>query len=256
EFGQRHEYKSAADTFTRTDLTEPHREMLTRLVESITEQVVADIASDRNLEVEAVREAMDHAPLAPEDALERRLVDRVGYRDEAYASVRERIGVAEPTLRYVERHGVSKFSAVMSQLPKPAGKPSIAVIDAIGSIAAGHPRTSPGGGRQIGSESLGAALRAAAKDKNIAGVVLRIDSPGGSAVASDSLRRDILQVRLGGKPVVASMASVAASGGYYIAMPCDRIVASPGTITGSIGVLAGKLVLRGAFDKIGLNQRF
>lgn len=254
QFGQRHEYKSAADTFTRTDLSEPHREMLTRLVESITEQVVADVADDRGLGVEAVREAIAHSPLAPEDALERRLIDRVGYRDEAYAAMSERIGLREPTLRYVERHGVSKFHAVMAQLPKPGGKPTVAVIDAVGSIVVGHHRSGPGSGRQIGSESLGAALRAAAKDKNVAGVVLRVDSPGGSAVASDSLRRDILQLRLGGKPVVASMASVAASGGYYIAMPCDRIVAAPGTITGSIGVLAGKLVLRGALDKIGLNQ--
>lgn len=254
QFGQRHEYKSAANQFTHTDLTEPHREMLTRLVESVTEQLVADVAADRSLDPDAVRRAIADAPLTPEDAVARGLIDHAGYRDEAYAALRERIGVAEPTLRYVERHGVSRFHALAQQLPKPSTKPGVAVIEAIGAIVVGHGTNGPGGERQIGSDSLGAVLRAAAQDKAVAGIVLRIDSPGGSAIASDALRRDITQVRAAGKPVVASMASVAASGGYYIAMPCDRIVAAPGTITGSIGVLAGKLVVRDALERIGVHQ--
>lgn len=253
EFGQRYEYKSAADTFTRTDFTEPHREMITRLVESFTEQLIADVAADRALESDAVSEAIAQAPLTPEQALERRLIDHIGYRDEAYASLRQRLGAPEPTLRYVERHGVSRFHAVMEQLPTPGGKPRIAVIEAIGGIEIGHASPRPGG-PTIGSDNLGAALRAAAKDKHVSAVVLRVDSPGGSAVASDSIRRDIQQVRAAGKPVVASMASVAASGGYYISMPCNSIVASPGTITGSIGVLAGKFVIREALGRIGVNQ--
>ena len=253
QFGQRYEYKSAADTFMRTGFSEAHREMVTRLVESATEQLVADVAADRGLDVAAVRAAVAAAPLTPEAALDAGLIDNVGYRDEAYASMRSRVQLEEPTLRYVERHGVSRFSAVLEQLPKPGSKPRIALIEAVGGINVGHAAPGPGG-RSIGSDTLGAALRAAAKDKNVAGVVLRIDSPGGSAVASDSIRRDIQQVRAAGKPVVASMASVAASGGYYIAMPCDRIVASPGTITGSIGVLAGKFAIRDALAKVGVNR--
>ncbi|HHU08572.1 MAG TPA: signal peptide peptidase SppA [Intrasporangiaceae bacterium] len=253
EFGQRHEYKSAADLFTRSTLSEPHREMLSRLVESATEQFVADVATDRGLDADVVRQALADAPLTPEDAVERGLIDHVGYRDEAYTAMRERVVVTEPTLRYVERHGVSRFDAVLQQLPKPSTKPRIALIEAIGPIDVGHAGPGPGGPR-IGSDSLGAALRAAAKDDHVTGVVLRIDSPGGSAVASDSIRRDVQQVRAAGKPVVASMASVAASGGYYIAMPCERIVAAPGTITGSIGVLAGKFVIRDALGKIGINR--
>jgi protease-4 len=253
EFGQRHEYKSAADTFLRTGMSEPHREMIGRLVESVTEQLVSAVAADRGLSPDAVRAALDEAPLTAEEALERGLVDRLGYRDEAYAALRGRVGSAEPTLRFVERHGVSRFDVLLQQLPRPTGKPRIAVIEAIGGIHVGHAQPGPSG-RRVGSDSLGAALRAAAKDKDVAGVVLRVDSPGGSAVASDSIRRDILQVRSAGKPVVASMASVAASGGYYIAMPCDRIVACPGTITGSIGVLAGKLVVRDALARIGVNR--
>ncbi|MDO5502246.1 MAG: signal peptide peptidase SppA [Actinomycetia bacterium] len=253
EFGQRYEYKSAADTYLRKEFTEPHREMATRLIESATEQLVADVATDRGLSVEAVREALAAGPLTPDDALARALVDHLGHRDQAYAAMRARVGVEEPTLRYVERQGVSRFSALMEQLPKPGGRPRIAVIEAIGGINVGHAAPGPGG-RSVGSDTLGAALRAAAKDKNVAGVVLRIDSPGGSAIASDCIRRDIQQVRAAGKPVVASMASVAASGGYYIAMPCDRIVAAPGTITGSIGVLGGKLVVTGLLEKVGINQ--
>ena len=253
EFGQRHEYKSAADTFLRTGMTDAHREMVGRLVESVTEQLVATVAAERGLTPEAVRAALEEAPLTPEDALERGLVDHVGYRDEAYAAMRARVGPAEPVLRFVERHGAGRFDVLIQQLPTPTTKPRIAVIEAIGGIHVGHAQPGPGG-RQVGSDTLGAALRAAAKDKDIAGVVLRIDSPGGSAVASDSIRRDILQLRAAGTPVVASMASVAASGGYYIAMPCDRVIAAPGTITGSIGVLAGKLVVREALARIGVTQ--
>lgn len=253
QFGQRHEFKSAADTFMRREFTDAHREMATRLVDSATEQLVTTVAADRSLDPAAVEDAIAASPLTPEEALERGLIDNIGYRDEAYAEMRSRLRLEEPTLRYVERHGVSRFNAVMEQLPKPGSKPRIAVIEAIGGIRTGHAVPGPGG-RAIGSDTLGAALRAAAKDKNIAGVVLRIDSPGGSAVASDAIRRDVLQVRAAGKPVVASMASVAASGGYYIAMPCTRIVAAPGTITGSIGVLAGKFVVREALEKIGIGR--
>lgn len=254
QFGQRYEYKSAADTFMRSGFTEPHREMVTRLVESVTEQLVADVAADRGVDQESVRAAMADSPLTPEQALERRLVDHVGYRDEAYAALRARVGVEEPTLRYVERQGVSRFSGVLEQLPTPGTAPRVAVIEAVGPISVGHAKPGPSGGHTIGSDSLGAALRAASKDKHVQAVVLRIDSPGGSAVASDAIRRVVQQVQAAGKPVVASMASVAASGGYYIAMPCDRIVASPGTITGSIGVLAGKFVVRGALEKLGVGR--
>ena len=252
QFGQRHEYKSAADTFMRTGMTEPHREMVGRLVESVTEQLVSAVSTDRGLSADDVRAALDDAPLSGPDALERGLVDHIGYRDEAYAALRERVGSAEPTLRFVERHGVGRFDVLLQQLPKPTTKPRIAVIEAIGGIRVGRAQPGPGG-RQVGSDTLGAALRTAAKDKDIAGIILRIDSPGGSAVASDSIRRDVLQVRAAGKPVVASMASVAASGGYYIAMPCNRIVAAPGTVTGSIGVLAGKFVVREALARIGVS---
>lgn len=254
QFGQRHEYKSAADTFVKTGLTAAHREMLTRLVDSATDIVVADVARDRGMDPATVRDAIESSPLTAAQALDRGLVDRIGYRDQAYASIRERCGTDQPTLRYVERHGVSRFDALLEQLPRPGHDPIVAVIPAAGPIHLGHPRSGPAGGHAVGSDSLGAALRAAAKDEHVKAVVLRIDSPGGSYVASDALRRDVKMVRETGRPVVASMASVAASGGYYLAMGCDRIVANAGTLTGSIGVLAGKFVLQGALSRIGLHR--
>jgi protease-4 len=128
------------------------------------------------------------------------------------------------------------------------------VVQAAGPIHLGRAGRSPFSGPSIGSDSLGAALRAAADQEDVRAVVLRVDSPGGSYVASDAIRREVLQLRSTGRPVIASMATVAASGGYYIAMPADAIVASPGTITGSIGVLAGKLVTREALERLGVHR--
>jgi protease-4 len=129
----------------------------------------------------------------------------------------------------------------------------VALVRASGPIHLGHAASFPFGGPNVGSETLGATLRTAARDPAVKAVVLRVDSPGGSYVASDAIRREILALRGSGRPVIASMATVAASGGYYVAMPCDAIVASPATLTGSIGVLAGKQVIRDALGRIGVN---
>jgi protease-4 len=127
----------------------------------------------------------------------------------------------------------------------------VALVEVRGAIASGRTRRAPMG-RLAGSDSVGAALRAATNDQHVRAVVLRVDSPGGSAVASDTIWREVCRVRDAGKPVVVSMGEVAASGGYYIACPADVIVALPSTLTGSIGVLGGKLVVRELFDRLGL----
>ncbi|WP_101525824.1 signal peptide peptidase SppA [Nocardioides houyundeii] len=255
QLGQRHEYKTAADLFMRSEMSEPHREMITRLLESSTETLVSDVAADRGLEVAAVRAVLADAPVHAADAVTRGLVDTLGYRDQAYAAMRTRVG-ADPTLRYVERHGASKLEAVLGPMTRmPGHKSVIGLIQASGAIHLGRgDGGSPLSGSGVGSDALCAALRAAGRDEHVKAVVLRIDSPGGSYVASDAIRREIQVLREGGTPVVASMASVAASGGYFIAMPCDTILASPGTVTGSIGVLAGKNVLREGLQRIGVNR--
>ncbi|WP_181311193.1 S49 family peptidase [Nocardioides campestrisoli] len=254
QLSQRYEYKTAADQLMREEMSDPHREMLTRLIESTTETLVADVAADRGLTQEAVRAVLADAPLRAADAHERGLVDVLGYRDQAYGVMRNRAGSTEPTLRYVERHGAGRLDALLGPMSRlPGHKPVIGLIQATGPITLGRgDGGSPLSGSSVGSDTLTAALRAAGRDEHVKAVVLRIDSPGGSYIASDVIRREIQVLRESGTPVVASMASVAASGGYFIAMPCDTVLASPGTITGSIGVLAGKNVLRDGLSRLGI----
>ncbi|HEX6246259.1 MAG TPA: signal peptide peptidase SppA, partial [Nocardioidaceae bacterium] len=251
QLGQRHEYKSAADTFLRSSMSEANREMVTRLVESAMETVVRDVAAGRGLSEEDVRAAVEVAPLTPEQAVERRLVDRVGYRDEVYDDLRGRLGEVE--LKYVERYGKGGLAQASSAVGR-RGKPVVAMVHAAGPIHLGRSSSTPLSGRSVGSDSIGAALRAAASDDAVKAVVLRVDSPGGSYVASDTIRREVLALRRTGRPVVASMANVAASGGYYIAMPADHVVAGAGTLTGSIGVYGGKQVVREMLEKVGVRR--
>ncbi|HEU4515088.1 MAG TPA: signal peptide peptidase SppA [Nocardioidaceae bacterium] len=251
EFAQRHEYKSAADTFLRSSMTEANREMLTRLVESAMDTVVRDVATGRGVAESDVRAAVEVAPLSPEEAVSRGLVDRIGYRDEVYDDLRGRLGEVE--LKFVERYGKGGLSQAEAAL-KRRGKPVVALIHAAGPIHLGRSSSSPMSGRSIGSDTVAAALRTVAADDSVKAVVLRVDSPGGSYVASDAIRREVIALRRTGRPVVASMANVAASGGYYIAMPADRVLASAGTITGSIGVLAGKAVIRETLERMGIRR--
>ena len=251
QISQRHEYKSAAETFLRSSMSDANREMVTRLVDSAMDTLVRDVASGRGLDEAAVREAIDAAPLSAEEAVARKLVDRVGYRDEVYRELNERLG--EPELKYVERYGKGGLAQAGASVAR-RGKPVVAVVHAAGPIHLGRSSSTPLSGRSVGSDSIGSALRAAAKDDSVKAVVLRVDSPGGSYVASDTIRREVLALRRTGRPVVASMANVAASGGYYIAMPADRVLASAGTITGSIGVLAGKQVIREMLERAGVRR--
>ncbi len=257
QIGQRHEYKTAADMFMSAGMTGPHREMLTRLVESATDTLVRDVARSRGLTEEQVRAAVDAAPLSATDAVERGLVDRTGYRADVYAATREALGEVDLLFvdRYAKKGGPSAALSAVGDLPGRGSRPTVAVVHATGAIHLGRSGgPSPMSGPSVGSDTLGAALRAAGRDDAVRAVVLRVDSPGGSYVASDALRAEVLALRASGTPVVASMGGVAASGGYFLAMPCDHVVATPGTLTGSIGVLAGKQVLRDALERAGVHR--
>jgi protease-4 len=250
QVSQRHQYKTAADTLLRSSMTEAHREMATRLAESALETIVKAVSLGRGLASDTVRGIIERAPLSATEAVDAHLVDRLGYRDEVYAAVRE--GLPPVQLRYVERYRKRPSSGPAHRVAA-RGRPAVAVVQASGPIHLGRSHGgSPLRGRSIGSDTLGAALRAARHDDHVRAVVLRVDSPGGSYVASDALRREVLALRDSGRTVVASMGSVAASGGYYISMPADAVVASEGTITGSIGVLAGKQVIRDALQRFGV----
>ena len=242
---QRYEFKNAADRVMRTEFTQAHRIAIDRLAESVFTEAVTSIAKGRRIEVARVRELADTGPRTAPEALEAGLVDALGYRDQVYAAMRLRVGT-HAELLFADRWRPQRRPKMPARR-----KGHVALVEVRGGIVSGRTRRTPMG-RQVGSDSVGAALRAAAGDEHVRAVVLRVDSPGGSAVASDTIWREVCRVRDAGKPVVVSMGQAAASGGYYIACPADVIVALPSTLTGSIGVFGGKMVVRGLFDRLGL----
>src|SRR5215471_8098806 len=248
---KRYEYKSAADNLTERGFTGPTREAAERLAASVVEQITTAIAERRGKTVEQARALLDRGPFLAEDALAEGLVDALAYRDEVYADVRKEAG-ADAILQYVARYQRSHALAQRARkLPNPRER-FVAVIYASGPIRQGRSGRSPLGGGSIGSDTVAAALRSATEDERVRAVLLRVNSPGGSAVASDTIWREVVRTRAAGKPVVVSMSDVAASGGYYISMAADVIVAQPGTLTGSIGVIMGKPVFEEALGRIGI----
>nr|MBO2474738.1 signal peptide peptidase SppA [Actinomycetales bacterium] len=247
QLGQRHEYKTAANVFTQNHMTEPHRESTARIVESAMEQVIEGIAQGRRLDPARVRELVDRGPFLGAEAVEAGLVDGLKYRDEVYA---ETVG-EDGRLRYVTRYAKE---AAAKRLPHP-GAGAVALIHGIGPIRLGRSGRSPlGASGSMGSDTICAAFRAARKDDKIKAVVFRVDSPGGSYVASDAIWREVLLTRQAGKPVIVSMGDVAASGGYFVSMAANVIFAHPGTLTGSIGVYGGKPVISELLGKLGVTS--
>ncbi|WP_343571700.1 signal peptide peptidase SppA [Mycobacterium sp.] len=262
QFVTRGEYKSAANLFTQDRYTDAHREADTRLLESLRGQVWQAIAESREIGQDSLDGLADRAPLLRDTALESGLIDRVGFRDEAYARIAELVGVervspddddAPPRLflsRYARATGPGGPS-----IPGRGPKSTIAVVTVSGSIVSGRGGSRlPFGSSNAGGDTISAALREAAHDDSVSAIVLRVDSPGGSVTASETIWREVKKARERGKPVVASMGAVAASGGYYVSMNADAIVANPGTITGSIGVLTGKLIARDLKDRLGIGS--
>jgi len=269
QFVARGEYKSAVNLFTEDGFTDAHREAVTRMLESLQDQVWQAVAESRGIDSGALDALADRAPLLRDDAVTSGLVDRIGFRDEAYARMAEMVGVEGfspkdgdsaddvPPRLYLTRYagaGRSRLTPPVPSVPGRRSKPTLAVIDVAGSIVDGRggPQFLPFGTPSVGGDTIAAALREAAADDSVSAIVVRIDSPGGSVTASETIWREMTRVRERGKPVVASMGSVAASGGYYVAMSADAIVANPATITGSIGVFSGKLVVRDLKDRLGI----
>jgi protease-4 len=269
QFIARGEYKSAANLFTQDRYTDAHREADGRLIESLRTQVWKAVAASRHLEPAEVDTLADKAPLLRDEAVTGRLIDRIGFRDEAYARIGELVGApgispetgdadsddAPPRL-YLSRYARASASRPTPPIPGRKSKPTIAVVTLHGPIVSGRggPQLLPVGNSSAGGDTIAAALREAAADDSVSAVVLRVDSPGGSVTGSETIWREVNRVRDGGKPVVASMGAVAASGGYYVSMSADAIVANPGTITGSIGVVTGKLVARELKDRLGVGS--
>jgi protease-4 len=251
EVGKRHEYKNAADRFTEQGFTGPAREALERLAISLTGQLADAIVERLGVSHEDAHGLIDNGPYVAAEALEHRLVDALGYRDEVYAEVRRTAGPGAYLLYLGRYQRLRSLAERARKLPEPSDD-GIALIYANGPIRRGRSARGPLTGGAMGSDTVAAALRAASADRRARAIVLRVNSPGGSYVASDTIWREVVRAREAGTPVVVSMGDVAASGGYFIAMAADAIVAQPGTVTGSIGVLAGKPVTTALLERAGI----
>jgi protease IV len=255
QIGTRHEYKSAANMFLERSYTEPEREATGRVLASAFEQVVAGVAEGRRIGEGAVHSLVDRGPLDAKEAHQAGLVDRLGYRDEVYADVRHRTR-DDAQLLFAGRY--RRQQSVAQQVRRAIGRRRgvVAVVTGNGAIRLGRSARGPFSSASIGSDTVGAALRAAEREERIQAVVFRVNSPGGSYVASDVIWREVTRLRESRKPVIVSMGDVAASGGYFVAAPADAIVAEPGTLTGSIGVLGGKLSIAELLERFGVHHEW
>jgi protease-4 len=241
------DYKTAVNTFTETGYTAAHREMDTSLNRDLFEQIVGGIAAGRSKEDGEIRRLIDQGPFLPEEALRAGLVDDVQYEDQV-SELLKGADEGEPRIVDVEQYaGISSASLGLNRGPR------LAVIYATGTITSGKSGFDPINGAVVGSETLIEYIRSARRDASVRGIVLRIDSPGGSATASDAIWRELMIAKneRADRPIIASMSDLAASGGYYIAMPAQVIVAQPSTLTGSIGIFGGKIVTGGVYEKLG-----
>ncbi|MGB7156463.1 MAG: signal peptide peptidase SppA [Tepidisphaeraceae bacterium] len=256
------EYKGADEQYTRTAPSEELRGEMNRLMDALYGQIVEGIASHRKLAEGAVKQMIDESMMTAQVARERGFVDHLVDQDGLRELITKSIGEKkDDKIDLVHRYGLEEreavdlsspfgFLAMLSRRPAVSTKPAVALVYADGTIVDGS-----GGeglfGNAIGSEEIRRALRIAAKDENVKAVVIRIDSPGGSALASEVMWQAARRVA-GEKPLVISVGSMAASGGYYLASAGDYIFADPAGIVGSIGVVGGKFVTKDLFDKLGL----
>jgi protease-4 len=237
------DYKTAANMFTKEEMTPPHKESLEKLLADIYQSTLEGIAANRNLDAAAIKKVFEESPFSKQAYLDAGLIDGILYEDEILSDRGENI-------KTVSFHIYRETSS-----PRPyGGYKKIAVIFASGEI---HPGRSGGtsifGSDIVGSDTVAWQLRKVRKNPAVKAVVLRLNSPGGDAVASDVIRREV-ELTAREKPLVISMGDVAASGGYLIAVSSSKVMALPQTITGSIGVLAGKFVFKGLYDKIGIGK--
>ncbi|MEK6631249.1 MAG: signal peptide peptidase SppA [Acidobacteriota bacterium] len=243
------DYKTAPNQLTEKTFTPAHREMAESINRDLYDQLVQAIADGRHRTAAEVRDLIDNGPFLPEDAVTAGLVDDVAYEDQLDDKVKL---APTKTFARLDSDAYSRISA--SSLGLGSG-PRIAVIYAVGLIASGRSGYDPLNGPVVGSDTIVEYIRQARGDRSIKAIVLRVDSPGGSSVASDVIWRELMLTShgTGARPLVASMSDLAASGGYYIAMAAPEVVAQPGTLTGSIGIYSGKIVTGGTYEKLGMN---
>ncbi|MDM8514910.1 signal peptide peptidase SppA [Desulfobacterales bacterium HSG16] len=242
----RYEYKNAMNTFTEEKYTAPHKKALEDILASFFGQMVTQIGKDRDIPETKIRSLVNKGLFLGQEAMDASLVDMLGYRDMAYEDIRQTVGQN------------ADFISLSSYL-KRAGRPftegeTIALIYGVGSVHRGKSNYSPlSGDTVMGSDTVTKAFRAAVEDEDVRAIVFRVNSPGGSYVASDSIWRETIRAKEAGKPVIVTMSNVAGSGGYFVAMAANKVVAQPATITGSIGVLGGKMLTTDFWKKLGIS---
>jgi protease-4 len=259
-------YKGAAEPFTRSRMSKEYRERMESVLKDYYQEsiinAIAKARSAKDLTPEKVKDLIDEGPYTARRALAAGLVDDVAYPSDFKKSFKGFLKA--DTVKIVKNYGQAKNQELdfsnpfalarllmgASSKPRKSTKDKIAVIYAVGAITTGKSSMSLFGAETVGSTTLVEAIRTAEQDKTVKAIVLRVDSPGGSALASDLIWKELSRSK---KPVIASMSDVAASGGYYISMAANKIFAEPGTLTGSIGVVGGKIVLGGLEKKVGLN---
>ena len=257
-------HKSAAEPFTRDSMSPENREVLNELLDDLYAQFVGIIVKGRGIPEKKVKEAIDNGPYCAKEARTLRLVDEVLYFDQFTEAMGKELGGKVTLVKEYHHLGrtgpdlaeLSLFSLFAALKPRPdippTDRPKVAIVYASGMIVPGEGLL--GVGSVVTAQALQKAFVKIRENPTVKAVVLRVDSPGGSALVSDLIWREVERTRKAGKPVVASLSDVAASGGYYIGMGSDAIVAQPGTLTGSIGVVGGKVVLRGLYDKMGITR--
>jgi protease-4 len=249
EFVHVGDYKTAPNQFTEKGFTPADREMTASLNREAFEQLVSGIAEGRRKSEAEVRALIDDGPFLPGEAVSQGLVDELLYEDELDDKLLDSVDDVEEIER-IEDVDYERSARGWTGL----GRPRIAVLYAVGTLASGESSSDSFGGTVAGSDTMVEQIRDIADDDSIRAVVLRIDSPGGSTVASDVIWRELSVMRedTPSRPLVASMSDLAASGGYYIAVAADTIVAQPATLTGSIGIFGGKLTWGGTLEKLGV----
>ena len=239
-----YEYKNAPNSYNETHYTEPHREAMTQLAESLWNASLDDIAADRGLTKEAVKAALESGPKTAEQVIDLKLMDKEGYPEQAEKAAKDRAGKDAELV---------ELGSYTPPAP-PAKAPLIAIVGGEGAVVTGGAENgsplqeAPG----FASDTVARAILDAGENDKVKAIVFRVDSPGGSPTASDQVWNAIERVQADGKPVVVSMGSLAASGGYYVSAGADYIVANRSTITGSIGIFGGKFALEGGFNKLGI----
>ncbi len=248
QFARVGKYKSAVEPFTRDSLSQPAKEQISDLLDDMYDLMISGISKGRGLTKDSVEKLIDWGAFSAEEAWRAGLIDTFLYESQLDSLLESEFGKAIKTIPSRKFKEETPYRVSWKQC-----KPKIAVIAAEGGIVTGKSTQNPLTGKLMGSETIAKAIKKAAKDKSIKAIVLRVNSPGGSGLASDIILKEIENAKKE-KPVIVSMGNVAASGGYFISMNANEIVADKSTITGSIGVLGGKFVLRNLYRKLGLNK--